>query len=152
MVKAILILFLCLGVASGGIIGCSSPGTVRVTSSTKTNAPTISTLVNVRNQVIENGKSLDITSGGITVKADHTLTLSWSADGNLECHILTASEYTQYLAFKQSGKQSGIPSSQAARGTITESVRNDDTFHAILINGSISELSVKLYQATLTEQ
>ena len=152
MVKDAFALFLSLTVALAGLVGCSSPGTVIVPTTAKTTVPTSSTLVTVSDQVIPGGKSLDIPSGGVPVKAGHALTLSWSADGALECRILTANQYSQYIAFKQSGKQSSGASSGASHGIIRENVQNDDTFYAILINNATAGPSVRLYQATLTEQ
>jgi len=111
-----------------------------------------STLASTRDQSISGGKTLELPSGGVSVKAGHSLTLRWTADGNLQCVILSSKEYEQYKSFRQSGKQSGTPSAEYSQGTVTKYVQTDDTFYAVLINNATTGTSVNLSQATLTEQ
>jgi len=91
-------------------------------------------------------------SDGVRVKGGHTITLTWSADTELECHILSASQYNQYVTFRESGKKSNTSSVQLKNGTITLNVTSDDTFYGVLINTATAGPSVQVHQATLTER
>ena len=86
-------------------------------------------------------------SGGITIQGGKTLTLTWSADGNLDCFIFTENQYNN---FKPMGLLSGYMQHEAgSKGTITVTLQNSDTYYVIVRNQATFGL-VKLYQATLT--
>jgi len=145
-------LILPLVLTTAGIVACSSQAGISSPTPAHMTTPTPSILATAADETVTAGKSLDMPTDGVPVKAGHTLILSWSATGALECHILTASQYNQYVNFRQSGKQSGSSSLQLIKGTITLDVQNDDTYYAVLINTSTVGQSVEVYQATLTEQ
>jgi hypothetical protein len=149
--RALLLLFsLMLTWAVSG--GCSSPGSVSYSPLKPSTAPASSTLASTRDQTISGGNTLELPAGGIAVKAEHSLTLTWTADGNLQCVILSSKEYEQYKSFRQSGKESGTASAQYSQGTITKYVQSDDVFYGVLINNAAEGTSVHLSQATLKEQ
>lgn len=89
-------------------------------------------------------------SNGAYVQAGSTLSLSWSADGSLECFILTANQFSNFKPY-------GIVSEREAygagkSGTISANIQNSDTYYAIIRNTFTLGSSVKLYQAVLTKQ
>jgi len=148
-------LVLSLIAVSAATIGCSSQGTVYSSGPTtvQTPMPEETTIQTVSNQTVAPGKSLDMPSDGVAMKAGRTLILTWSADTQLEGHILTASQYNQYLSFRESGKNSHSSSTQLTNGTITLYVTSDDTFYAVLINtASAGSPAVQVHQAMLTER
>lgn len=84
---------------------------------------------------------------GVSVPSGHTLSLNWSADGNIDSFIFTE---TQYKNFQPMGLLSGYMAHGAgSQGNITASVQNGDTFYAVVRNQSALG-SIKLYQASLS--
>ncbi len=132
--------------------GCSPSSTVSYTQVKPSSTPASLILASARDQSISGGTTLELPSGGVPVKAGHSLTLTWTANGNLQCVILSSKEYEQYKNFRQSGKQSGTGSSEYSQGTVTKYVSSDDTFYAVIINNASAGTSVNLSQATLKEQ
>ena len=132
--------------------GCSPSSTVSYTQVKPSSTPASSTVASTRDQSIPGGNTLELPSGGVPVKAGHSLTLTWTANGNLQCVILSSKEYEQYKSFRQSGKQSGTGSAEYSQGTVTKYVQSDDTFYALLINNASAGTSVNVSQATLREQ
>jgi len=107
------------------------------------------------NQIINpiDAMVLPSTSSGVNVQTGRTLSLSWSADGSLNCYIVTAHQYNNFV---QSNRisiayfQKGVGS----QGSISYTVQNSDTYLAVLVNNAdpLFGGSVEVYQATLTEQ
>ena len=96
---------------------------------------------------IDYGNWQTMGSGGISIQGGTTLTLTWSADGNLDCFIFTENQYNN---FKPMGLLSGYMQHEAgSKGTITVTLQNSDTYYVIVRNQATFGL-VKLYQATLT--
>jgi hypothetical protein len=88
---------------------------------------------------------------GAYVEAGRTLSLSWQADGNLECFILTENQYNNFKS------NLGIVSARMAygsgmNGAISAYIQNSDRYYAVIRNTFTLGPSVKLYQAVLTEQ
>ena len=95
---------------------------------------------------------LPSTSSGVNVQAGRTLSLSWSADGSLNCYIVTANQYNNFVNSNRiniSYFQKGV----ANQGSISYTVQNSDTYLAVLVNNAdpLFGGSVEVYQATLTE-
>ncbi len=91
-------------------------------------------------------------SEGAAVEAGRSLTLTWSASGNMDCYIFTKNQYNDFI-------QSGQPNSYVAHGTnsqgtiTTNTFENSDTYYAVLVNATTDfGVELKLYQATLTER
>ena len=96
---------------------------------------------------IDYGNWQTMGSGGISIQGGKTLTLTWSADGNLDCFIFTENQYNN---FKPIGLLSGyLQHGAGSQGTITVTLQNSDTYYVIVRNQTTFGL-VKLYQATLT--
>ena len=95
---------------------------------------------------------LPSTSSGVNVQAGRTLSLSWSADGSLNCYIVTANQYNNFVNSNRiniSYFQKGVGN----QGSISYTVQNSDTYLAVLVNNAdpLFGGSVEVYQATLTE-
>ena len=106
------------------------------------------------NQVINPADAMVLpsTSSGVNVQAGRTLSLSWSADGSLNCYIVTANQYTNFVNSNRiniSYFQKGVGN----QGLISYTVQNSDTYLAVLVNNAdpLFGGSVEVYQATLTE-
>jgi len=96
---------------------------------------------------------LPSTSSGVNVQAGRTLSLSWSADGSLNCYIVTANQYNNFVNSNRisiSYFQKGVGN----QGSISYTIQNSDTYMAVLVNNAdpLFGGSVEVYQATLTEQ
>jgi hypothetical protein len=149
--------FLFSAIVALTLIGCSSPTrnvyvpaappSINTPASTP---PSMSTLARVNNQVISGGQFIVFPTSGTYVKAGHTLSLSWAADGNLECFILTENQHNNF-------KRLGIASAwmaygQGTGGGINAYIQNDDTYYGIVRNTFTLGSSVKVYQAVLIQQ
>jgi hypothetical protein len=88
---------------------------------------------------------------GANVETGRTLSLTWSANSNMDCYIFTN---TQYDAFTQSGTPGTyIAHGTDSQGTISTNTLQSGTYYAVLVNAATDfGVEVKLYQATLTEQ
>jgi hypothetical protein len=84
---------------------------------------------------------------GAYVSSGKTLTLSWSADGNMDAFILTSNQYNNFKPF--SVASTWMTSGNGPNGTISVYIQNGDTYYAIVRNTFIGS-PVKLYQAVLT--
>jgi hypothetical protein len=108
------------------------------------------TLATAYNIVLSGGYSEYLPANGAYVQAGKTLTLSWSADGNLEGYIFTQ---TQFNNFKPLGIPSGYQAySSGSSQTIYATITNSDTYYGVVTNRVMFASPVKLYQATFTEQ
>ena len=106
------------------------------------------TIATAANQILNGGGYTALPSGGEYTQAGKTLTLSWSADGNLEGFIFTENQFNDF-------KPLGIPSayeaySKGASGTISWTIQNGDTYYGVVTNRVVVASSVKLYEAKLT--
>lgn len=99
--------------------------------------------------IVAGGKYAYFPANGAYVQAGRTLSLSWSADSDVECFILTQNQYNNFrpLGIVSASMAHG----QGPSGTVIAYVQNSDVFYAIVRNNDLTT-SVKLYQATLTEQ
>lgn len=137
------------------VYGCGSTTTIiqQAPSSTYTPTTTIPTWTGA-NQVINSASWELLPSNGVNVQAGKTLSLSWSADGDLKCYICTANQYNN---FKNSNGVSinYFQKGEGSQGSISYTVQNTDTYYAILYNDALGFLgvgpTVNLYQAILTE-
>jgi hypothetical protein len=152
------------------VYGCSPTKTVYVPAPTSERIPpTISTIPTIptptysppasttfpvpSNLVIRAQSFESLQANGLYVQAGKTLTLSWSADGNLDGFIFTANQFSNWKNSAYSGNYTshGYGSQQ----TIQVTIQNSDTYYAVLLNNAFSVLgsgpTVEVYQATLIE-
>jgi len=88
----------------------------------------------------------------IQVNGTKTLTMSWSADGGLDCFILTENQFNNFKNDLFGIVSAWMASGSGSNGTITAVIQNTDTYYVVLRNTFAFGPSVKLYQATLTAQ
>ncbi len=131
----------------------SPPATTRVPESTPEPTPTYRhwEWQPSPGHILEGGSWAYFPAGGAYVEAGHTLTLHWSSDSPLDGFILTANQ------FDNMDKHLGVVSAYLAKGsgtnkTIVAHVQNSDKYYAVVRNLSVLAPSVKLYEATLTEE
>ena len=102
----------------------------------------------VNNIVLSGGYYQALPLNGIYLEKDQTVTLSWSADDNLEGYIFTE---TQFNNFKPLGIPSGYEAySTGEDGTISAYIQHNDTYYGVVTNRVTLMPNVKLYEATLT--
>ena len=120
------------------------------TTTTTTAPPTTWSWVPSPGNILNGGSYAYFPLNGAYITSGHTLSLSWQADGSLDCFILTQNQYNNFkplsIASAWEGHQSG------SSGTITAYIQNSDTYYAILRNTFTFGSSVKLYQAVLTSR
>ena len=166
--SAILLSTLAIGLAIGlGLTGCvaTSPATITQTQTTtpvtSTTSPTITitlpptTVATAQpNQIISPGTYLTFPSNGayIQVNGTKTLTMSWSADGGLDCFILTETQYSNFKNSFAGYVSASMASGSGSSRTITAVVQNTDTYYVVVRNTFALGSPIKLYQATLTVQ
>ncbi len=131
-------------------VGCGSSGSGGTGGTGGGGGGAISetTIATAANQILNGGGYTTLPSAGEYTQVGRTLTLSWSADGNLEGYIFTENQFNNFKPF-------GIPSAyeayfQGASGTISWHVQNSDTYYGVVTNRMVVASSVKLYQAKLT--
>lgn len=100
--------------------------------------------------IVAGGTAAYFPLNGAYVTAGRTLSLSWSADGSLNCFILTQNQYNNFKS-NFGLVSSSMASGSGASGTIIANIQNTDWYYAVLYNTSVFE-SVKLYQAVLNEE
>jgi hypothetical protein len=106
------------------------------------------------NQTIPPGTYLAFPSNGayIQVNGIKTLIMSWSADGGLDCFILTETQYSNFKNSFIGYVSASVASGSGSSGTITAVVQNTDTYYVVVRNTFALGSPIKLYQAVLTEQ
>ena len=133
----------------------TSPITTIITTSQPTiiNTPTppATTFTAPPNQIFNSGSTETLPSNGVYLQAGQTLTLSWSADGNLTGYIFSSNQFNNW----QSNRIT--PTFEAGYSGSTYSfsytVQNADTCYAVLYDSaSVFGNSVRDYQFTLTVQ
>ena len=113
---------------------------------TTSQAPTATLPLTTLPQVLNGGTFLSIPTGGTFIQAGTTLSLYWSADGNLEAYIFTANQFKNF-------NPKSIPTYYMAHGAgskeiITAVVQNSDTVYGVVFNKTAS--SVQLYQVVFS--
>ena len=86
----------------------------------------------------------------IQINGTKTLTMSWSADGGLDCFILTENQFNNFKNDIFGIVSAWLATGSGSSGTITAVVQNTDTYYVVLRNTFSLGSPVKLYQATLT--
>ena len=166
--SAILLSTLAIVLAIGlGLTGCvaTSPATITQTQTTTPVTPTTSPTITITlppttvataqpNQIISPGTYLTFPSNGayIQVNGTKTLTMSWSADGGLDCFILTETQYSNFKNSFAGYVSASMASGSGSSRTITAVVQNTDTYYVVVRNTFALGSPIKLYQATLTVQ
>ena len=106
------------------------------------------------NQIISPGYYLAFPTGGAYVQANgsKTLTMTWSADGSLDCFILTETQYTNFRNSATGYVSASVVMGSGSNGTIRGVIQNTDTYYVVVRNTPSFGSPIKLYQATLIEQ
>jgi len=101
------------------------------------------------NKVFGSGDNEAIPPNGVYAQTGQTLTLSWSADGNLTGYIFSANQYNNFQQshYSVTSYQSGYGS----QVSISYTVQNSGTYYAVLYDGaSVLASTVEDYSVTLT--
>jgi 4-amino-4-deoxy-L-arabinose transferase-like glycosyltransferase len=157
MKKVYLIIAMILVVATLSVYGCSttttrylttSPTTTITTTSTTQQPPTTWAWQPSPGNIINGGQWAYFPLNGAYVSSGRTLSLSWSADDNVECFIFTENQYNNFSQphVEVTYQAHGTGSS----GTISTNVVNSDSYYAVIRIEQMGGPSFKLYQATLT--
>jgi hypothetical protein len=124
------------------------PTTTKSSSTTQSPAPTTWTWQPSPGNIVNSGKWAYFPLNGAYVLSGRTLSLSWSADENVECFIFTENQYSNFsqphveVTYQAHGTGSN--------GTISTNVMNSDSYYAVIRIAQALGPSFKLYQATLT--
>ena len=145
---------------SGGIVNITAafPGFVSAPISlTVISAPIVTTnpgtnyTWSIPGSVLNGGYSdyFPLNGAYIQVNGTQTLTMSWSADGGLDCFILTENQFNNFKNDLFGIVSAWVASGSGSSGTLTAVIQNTDTYYVVLRNTFAFGLSVKIYQATL---
>lgn len=136
------------------LLGCGPPPT---TTSSYTPSPTTPTATGRQwtwvpspGNTVTSGSYAYFPLNGAYVHAGRTLSLSWSADGNLESFVFTENQYSNFKRLLYAS--AWIAHGSGTNGTVSAYIQNGDTYYAVVRNTFTLGPSVKLYQAVLTEQ
>jgi hypothetical protein len=110
-------------------------------------------LSSVSNVILPIGSYTTLPSNGIYLQAGQLVTVSWSADGNLDIYLFTETEFDNFK-LKPYLIPSGYENYFSGKGaTFSTYITNNDTYYIVISHGGLSSQSTtKLYQATLTSQ
>lgn len=126
--------------------GCTK--TVYTSSPQATSSPTVWNWNPSPNNIVAGGSYAYFPANGAFVSSGKTLSLSWSADDNVECFIFTENQYNN---FKQPHVTVTYQShGMGIDGTINMNVMNSDSYYAVIRSAQVLGSSFKLYRATLT--
>ena len=151
MKKIYLTVAIILGMVALSVYGCSLPPTAPNPGYTPpvTTTPQVTTYTGIPNQIFGSASTETLPPNGVYLQAGHTLTLSWSADGNLTGYVFSSNQYANW-------QQSHIQVTYDASGSgstysFSYTVQNADTYYAVLYDGaSVFGNSVRDYNFTVT--
>jgi hypothetical protein len=161
MKKIYSIIAIILVIITISVCGCSSTTTIIQQPTNSVNVPSsnsspiysqqavITTITEPSNQVINAQSFEQFPSMGLYVQAGRTLTLSVSADGELDCFIFTANQFSNWENSGYSGTYTKY--GLFSIGGIQVTVQNSDTYYAVLFNNAPVN-TVEVYKATLAEK
>lgn len=139
--------------AGWGYVSASVPSAT-TTQPIITKTPTTPTTVATAqpNQIISPGYHLTFPTNGayLQINGSKTLTMTWSADGSLDCFILTETQYANMKNNLLGMVSASCASGSGSSGTISGVIHNSDTYYVVVRNTMMLGSSIKLYQATLT--
>jgi hypothetical protein len=92
------------------------------------------------------------TIGSLYAAPSKTLTLTWSADGSLDCFILTQNQYNNFVNSGIGYVSSYLAYKAGSSNSISAYIQNGDNYYAVLRGSPLFGPSVNLYHATLVEQ
>ena len=116
---------------------------------TTTSQPAVTTYTGSPNQIFGSASTETVPPGGVYLQPGQTITLSWSADGNLTGYVFSSNQYANW-------QQSHIQVTYDASGSgstysFSYAVQNADAYFAVLYDGaSVFGNSVRDYSFTVT--
>ena len=114
-----------------------------------TTTPPATTYTGTPNQIFNSASTETVPPNGIYVQAGHTLTLSWSADGNLTGYVFSSNQYRNWQSNHIS--PTFYASGSGSTYSFSYTVQNSDTYYAVLYDGaSVFGNSVKDYSFIVT--
>ena len=138
------------------LVGCAQPQPPPLSLPQTQNQPVSETEINQwqwrpsPGNILQAGYLAYLPPKGAYVTKGHTLTLSWQAESKMESFILTENQFR--IAMSNNGYISNsIASGSGGSGSITATIPVSDIYYGVARN-AIAGNSVKLYQATLSEQ
>jgi hypothetical protein len=99
--------------------------------------------------VLNGGQVVYFPTGGALTQSGRTLTLTWSANGNVEAFILTSGQFDDSLTGQVISASAAH--GQGQNGSISVYAQNADTFFAVVRN-MYPQASVTLFQAQMAER
>jgi hypothetical protein len=108
-------------------------------------------LSSVSNVILPIGSYTTLPSNGIYLQAGQLVTVSWSADFDLDIYLFTETEFDN---FKPYLIPSGYENYFSGKGaTFSTYITNNATYYVVIAHGpESSQSTIKLYQATITSQ
>jgi len=154
MKKLYLVITIILLIIALVVCGCGSTTTVIQQAPNSAYVPpaatsSVKTYTGQPNQIFNSASTETVPASGIYLQPGQTITLSWSADGNLTGYVFSSNQYSNW-------QQSHIQVTYDASGSgstyvFSYTVQNADTYYAVLYDGaSVFGNSVNDYSFTVT--
>jgi len=100
--------------------------------------------------IVNGGAYAYFPGNGAYIESGSTVSLEWSADGNMEAFILTQNQFNNFKSGSIS--ISYLSHGSGSNGNTSASISNSDRYFGVVRNGLLTNPSRKLYHATLTSR